>query len=440
MKVIAVAATLTLAVIPAGAVQAATPPGVIVTTNGVAGMEQSVGVLSVGQTSGSVNLTAVQGQDTEQLTVRINRVGVGQVRWTPPTSGTWTISAEGGSLKPITTTTTAMPTTTQVAVPTNPTRYRYTPIIATITPGDQWAGSSARDITGKVIFREVVRGVIGEAEVRIDSDGTPMARLEWAPPGQATYAVTGEFVPAADSRSGSPVFAPSTSDLAYFTTGLDPKRVELLMPQTIRVGDPAYVIVHVDDDRQGRVSLKVDGRRMSLDKTVERDLVKFPWVPANPGVADVQVVFHEVGVEASSSQTDQNGIREYIERLTLSNVVEQTVEVLDRLPANPISVSPVVKGVVGTPWQDDSVVDYAAGTRVRLVSSTGNGAPVVFATTGSCVIGGNTLYLPPAGGGCTVQFSAPGGAGFDNDDARVLVSASVQLPSGTAAPQSSAGG
>jgi hypothetical protein len=83
-------------VIPAGAVQAATPPGVIVTTNGVAGMEQSVGVLAVGQTSGSVNLTAVQGQDTEQLTVRINRVGVGQVRWTPPTSGTWTISAEGG--------------------------------------------------------------------------------------------------------------------------------------------------------------------------------------------------------------------------------------------------------------------------------------------------------------------------------------------------------
>jgi hypothetical protein len=247
-----------------------------------------------------------------------------------------------------------------------------------------------------VIFREVVRGVIGEAEVRTDSDDTPMARLEWASPGQATYAVTGEFVPAADARSGSPVFASSTSDLAYFTTGLDPKRVELLMPQTIRVGDSAYVIVHVDDDRQGRVSLKVDGRRMSLDKPVERDLVKFPWVPANPGVADVQVVFHEVGVEAYSSQTDQNGIREYIERRTPSNVVEQTVDVLDRLPANPISVSPVVKGVAGTPWQDDSVVDYAAGTRVRLVSSTGNGAPVAFATTGSCAIGGNTLYLPPS--------------------------------------------
>lgn len=440
MKLIALVAVLALGTVPVGAAQAATPPGIIVTTNGVAGMEQSVSVLAVGQASGSVNLTATQGQDTEQLTVRINRVGVGQTRWTPPTSGTWTISTSSGSLKPITTTTTAMPTTTQVAVPTNPTRYRYTPIIATITPGDVWDGSSARDVTGKVIFREVVHGVIGEADVRIDSTGTPMARLEWAPPGQATYAITGEFVPAADSRSGSPVFAPSSSELAYFTAGLDPKRVELLMPQTIRVGDPAYVIVHVDDDRQGRVSLKVDGRRMSLDKPVERDLVKFPWEPANAGVAEVQVVFHELGVEASSSQTDRDGIREYVERLTLTNVVEQSVDVLDRLPANPISVSPVVKGVAGAPWQDDSVVEYAAGTRVRLVSSTGNGAPVVFATTGSCAIGGNTLYLPPAGGGCTVRFSAPGGAGFDNDEARVLVSASVQLPTGSAETASAGGG
>lgn len=182
------------------------------------------------------------------------------------------------------------------------------------------------------------------------------------------------------------------------------------MPQTLRVGYPAYVVVHVEDGRRGTVSLKVNGSRVSVDKSVdESGDVNFPWVPSSEGVADVQVVFHEPGIEDSITEEDRDGVREYVERITLSHVVEQSVAVFAPLPRNPISISPVIKGSPQTPWEEDEVVEYAAGSRVPLVSSTGNGEPVVFATAGSCAVVGRTLYLPVTGGGCSLRFSSPGG-------------------------------
>lgn len=398
--------------------------GVIATTDGVAGMTQSVSVLAPEEAGSTISLSAAQGQLVQTFQVSLNRLGIGQVRWAPPSSGTWTVSAAGAmDLTPATSRTTTMPTRTQVAVPTNPTQHRYSPFIATVEPGDRLADAAAREIEGTVVFREVVRGEIGRAKVEMTSDGTALARLEWIPPGVATYGVTAEFVPAVDARSGSAVFASSTSELAYFTAGIDPRPVQLLMPQTLRVGYPAYVVVRVEDGHSGQVSLMVNGARISPDRPVEGGIVSFPWIPTAAGVADVQVVFHEVGVEHSSSEVDIDGIREYVERITLSHVVEQSVEVLEALPRNPISVSPVVKGVAQMPWGEDEVVEYSAGTRVRLVTSTGNGAPVVFMTSGSCAVAGSTLYLPLTGGGCSIRFTSPGGGGYAANQARVTVSA-----------------
>lgn len=422
---VAVAGAMALAGAPAS-VAAETIPGVIATTSGVAGMTQSVSVLAPEQAGSTISLTASQGQAQLPLRVSLNRIGAGQVRWTPPTAGAWTISASDADLRPVVSRAAAMPTRTQVAVPTNPTQRRYSPIIATVEPGDLLA-VGARDVEGTVTFREVVRGVIGEAQVEMAPDGTAVARLEWIPPGVATYAVTAEFTPAVDPRSGSPVFAPSTSDLVYFTAGIDPATVQLLMPSTIRVGYPAYVVAHVEDGRQGSISLRIDGRRVSLDQQVDaRGDVRFTWLPMTEGVVQVQVVFHEPGIEQTTTETDRDGVREFLERITLSHAVEQSVDVLPSLPRNPISVTPVVKSAAETPWEDDTVVEYPAASQVRLVTSTGSGAPVVFVVSGSCAISGSTLLLPVTGGGCSIRFSSPGGPGYAANQARVTVSAVLE--------------
>ena len=240
---------------------------IIATGNGTAGIEQSINVISPSQAGSSVTLGISLGQASQQATVNLDRFGVGQVSWTPLASGVWSISSTGFSST--TATTAAMPTITQLAIPTNPTRLRTLPLIATIETGDLRAAGSGVPVSGKVVFTEVTRGVIGEAVVTTTSFAVARARINWMVPGTATFAVTATFVPSSIPTSGGAMYAASTSELAYFTAGLDPKRVQLVMPQTVRVDVPALVAVIVDDDRTGSVSITVDGRAISPDKPVD---------------------------------------------------------------------------------------------------------------------------------------------------------------------------
>lgn len=415
---------------------AADPLGQVATpSTGVAGIAQSVSVIAPTSIGRPVSLTATNGSSTQPLSVNVNRTGAGRTKWTPPAPGTWTITASKGDIASAQVTVSAMPTNTQVAVPTNTTEHRPSPIIATVETGDDAALQGMTPITGKVVFTEVVRGVIGEANVETTQDGTAMARLDWAPPGVATYAVSATFVPgatasteAANAVTADPAdtaFASSTSLPSSFTAGRDPQPVQLLMPQTMREGNPAYVVVHVDDHRRGMVSLEVDGRKVSPDKPIVDDIAEFEWTPLYSGLTYVRAIFHELSVDRATVQTASGGTAE-VEQVALRHYVEQTVNVLDRKPRNPISITPVVKGVDEQPWAEGSVVEYAAQSRVPLVWSSGNGAPVVFAVSGSCAIAGQTLLMPVTGGGCVVDGTSPGGDGFDTGHIRVIVSSPVE--------------
>ena len=402
--------------------------GIIATGNGTAGVSQSIDVISPSQAGSSVTLAISLGQTSQQASVSLDRLGVGRMQWTPATSGLWSIASTGFTSTK--STAVAMPTTTQLAIPTNPARYRSLPFIATIETGDirgSLGGQdiSGQDIIGKVIFTEVTHGIIGQAVVRSSSGTSVRARIDWAPPGSATYAVTAAFVPSVSTETGGTVYAASTSELAYFTAGLDPKRVQLLMPQTNRVDMPSYVSVTVDDDRKGSVSLTVDGRAVSPDKPIIDGSAEFEWTPTSVGVAAVEVVFHEPGVDDARRSSTSNGVRTDSQRLDLSHVVEQNINVLAERPANPISVTPVVDGVAGLPWRNRGVVRYPAGSRVSLVMSTGNGAVVDLEVLGTCLLSGNSLYMPALGGGCVVRFNAPGGGGYASNTAEVLITISV---------------
>ncbi len=92
---------------------------------------------------------------------------------------------------------------------------------------------------------------------------------------------------------------------------------------------------------------------------------------------------------------------------------------------NPMSVTPIVDGVAGSPWQNKGVLRYAAGSRVQLVMSTGSGTAVDLEVLGPCLLSGNSLFMPATGGGCVVQFSAPGGPNNSANEAQVLITASA---------------
>ncbi len=400
---------------------------IIATGNGTAGIEQSINVISPSQAGSSVTLGISLGQASQQATVNLDRFGVGQVSWTPLASGVWSISSTGFSST--TATTAAMPTITQLAIPTNPTRMTALPLIATIETGDLLSSRPGEQIRGKVVFTEVVRGVIGEAVVRSAPGAVAVARLDWVPQGTATFSVTAAFVPTVSQQTGTVSFAPSTSEPSVFTVGIDFKRVQLLMPQTVRIGIPTYVAVNVEENRKGTVSITVDGRAISPDKPVDGGLVEFLWTPLRKGVADVQVTFHEPGVDDARRNTTSDGVQTDIQRLDLSRVVSQEINVLAQRRPNPISVTPIVDGVAGAPWQNKGVLRYAAGSRVQLVMSTGSGTAVDLAVLGPCLLSGNSLFMPATGGGCVVRFSAPGGPINSSNSAEVLIT--VPVVSGT---------
>ena len=405
--------------------------GIIATGNGTAGVAQSIDVISPGQAGKSVSLSISLGQATQTQTVPLDRFGVGRASWTPLAAGTWSIASTG--FDTVTATTAAMPTVTQLAIPTNPARLVPLTLIATIESGDVLGIESGdllgarpgQQIQGKVVFTEVVRGVIGEAAVRLGPGGVAVARLDWVPPGSATFSVTAAFVPTVSSLTGTNSYAASTSDPSAFTAGLDRKRVQLLMPQVMRIGIPAYVAVSVADDRRGSASLTVDGRAISPDKPVDGGLVEFLWTPASTGVHDVQVVFHEDGIDDARRTSTADGVTTDVQRLGIAHVVNQEINVLPQRPPNPISVTPVVDGVAGSPWQDRAVVRYPAGSRVALVMSTGNGAPVNLAVLGSCLLSGNSLFMPVIGGGCVVRFSTTGGGQFSSNEAEILITVPI---------------
>jgi hypothetical protein len=63
--------------------------------------------------------------------------------------------------------------------------------------------------------------------------------------------------------------------------------------------------------------------------------------------------------------------------------------------------------------------------------STGTGTTVNLEVLGTCLLAGNSLFMPAPGGGCVVGFSTPGEPDHSSDEAEVLIT--VPIGKGTLA-------
>lgn len=421
IRSIALVSSIALATLSAtsGQAQAAsassTVRGVVAAGNGVAGVEQRVDVIAPKLAGATVEVVAYSGRKSDVAYATLNAKGQGSATFTPSTSGTWIVAASGPglSLAESRIHVDAVPTVNTIYVPNKAERFKPMDLSSMVESTDGTAF-----VKGKVTFYEVTRGRLGSVDVEAGpGDSHAVATFTWTPPGAGNFAFTSVFEPANDPQTGTPAVEASDSGTSYVEVQESRVLVQLLMPPVLRIGKPAFVIAQLPERYRGTVSLSVDGRAVSPDKDTVDGRAVFEWVPLHGGLTEVELEL-------------QNDRHPRLERL-----VTQPVYIEPRLIPNPISVSPVIDAVAGKPWADNDILDYPAGTRVTLVTSTGNGAGVTIEQLGKCMLDGATLVVPPTGGGCRVMFSSPGDARFATNGAEVLITSSVQASS--ARPQGS---
>ena len=404
LVVAAVAVTVTISAASAGAAGTPESDGIVATANGTAGVAQTVDVIAPRSPNATLEVVATKAGASAVMPVTLDARGEGSVTWVPQSSGSWTVGAsgEGLSLRMTKAVIAAVPTVTDIFIPNKAAYFQPMGLISVVhaTEGDAI-------VSGTVTYYEANLGRLGAVKVDESNHEYALANLTWTPQGAGTYAFWTTFTPANDYESGTPTSQPSVSGTSYLTVQEHRVPLQLLMPPSMRIGKPSLVIAQLPDIERANVSLLVDDRPVSASQQSDGGVAVFKWVPLHTGVTDVQLSF----------VSDHHPLAD--------RVVTQTVNVLPRQLPNPISVTPVVNGSAGKPWANDDVLTYPAGSAITLVTSTGNGAAVTVTQRGKCLVTGSTLYVPAAGGGCKVTFSAPGDAVFDSNSAEVIISASV---------------
>lgn len=403
---------MSLAAGPAEAASRSTsePVGFISAGNGTAGISQTVSVYAPKLAGTTVEVVAWNSHAASTINVKLNARGQGGGTWIPQSSGTWTVGASGSALTSeySKVSIAAVPTVTSIFVPDKGARFQPMGLISVVEATDGTA-----HVQGKVTFYEANLGRLGEVAVDPLPGERALANFTWTPPAAGNYAFWTEFEPANDEESGTPATQRSVSGVSYLPVTEHPVLIQLLMPPVMRVGKPTPVVAQLPDIYRGTVSLVIDGREVSAPKETEGGLATFEWTPTHTGLMEVELSLLSSNHERLADVAPDR------------RIVRQMINVQPRLLPNPISVTPVVNGVPGAAWADGDILDYPAGARIPLVTSTGNGAAVTVEQRGACLLNRTTLVTPARGGGCTVTFKSPGDAKFASNSATVIVTSSV---------------
>ncbi len=390
----------------ASAANAPAKAGLIAVGNGTVGVSQTVSVIAPSLHDTTVALTAAIGSNSAEIDVALNSRGLGNAEWVPTVGGTWTIAPVDSSvaLAPASPYIALVPTVTSIFVPDKTERFEPMPLEAVVS-----ASGSDQPVIGTVTFYEVYRGRLGAVDLVSLPLEHSIARFSWTPPAEGDYAFYATFTPGTSTTNGIAAFEPSQSAISRVRATTHPVAIQLLMPPVMYTNTPALVMARLPHMFKGTVALMVDGSPVTDPKDTVNGYIAFRWTPLHSGLTYVTL-------DLQSDRYTQ-----------LEREVTQTINVLPKPVANPMSVTPVIDGVPQAPWQDDDVLSYEPGTTIDLVTSTGNGAGVNFSQRGMCALDGLRLVVPATGGGCVVTFSSVGDSQFAGNSASVLITASVSV-------------
>ncbi len=372
---------------------------VVAAANGTVGLAQTVTVVAPGLKGQSATvLFSLNGAAVAQQTLALSAQGGGSFPWTPPASGTWTISGVGSlaAVPAVAVTVAAIPTRTilsavNFAQPGTPTTMTVT-VEAT---GGNYVPQ------GTVTISNGFGGTYGSAPLWGQGSGLASGSYSWTPPSIGTYPIVATYTPSA-GMGGTPNATGSTSTASVAVVGTVPL-VTLRLPAVFTIGDPATVTAVISNPLLTGTAAFLNNTNgvvtgISGSIPIVSQAASASWTPGTIGNQFVIADFSATNTTTSGSNS-------------------QAISVQPVGPPDGMSVQANGLGVlhVNTP------VAAKGGQRIPIAASSGSGAAVNLAEGGPCLLQGPTLVTPKAGGTCVLTASSPGAGAFSANSAAFVI-------------------
>jgi hypothetical protein len=357
----------------------------IATPNGMVGVSQNIVIQAPKLKNQAVVIGFSLGSYGSTAQTVINAQGFGNLSWTPPTAGTWTVSGLGNaaSLPADTISVAAMPTETVLIVPNQVQQGYNSNILAVVTAP---IGNAAP--TGTVTVRSASSSnVIGTGTLSAQP-GTSIstATIPWTPAGNGAFAMQGTFNP---SDAG---FVTSVSPISQPNIGQNVVTVALRFPPVLNVGDATLLSSVLGQGMaEGVVSYTFDEQGITGSLPTANGVNNISWAPPTPGVHYIKVYY------SGNPPLNQSG----------SNT--QAVNILPAIPTDTVSINQQGVGA----WNVGRPISVTAGQPVILSGSATSGSPVLLSESGPCVIDGAALTGLSAGT-CTVTATSTGNVSYNS--------------------------
>jgi hypothetical protein len=393
------AATLTLGLgLGAGAVSiapanAATAP-FVATPNGMVGITQEILIFAPRLKGQPITIGFALGSaGTSQQTV-VGSNGFAYMNWTPSLAGSWTVSGLGNAIAVGSTTVNvaAMPTTTNLFVPTSATSNAVSVVSVIVSTQ---AGTYAPQ--GTVALASAFGNPVGTAQLTpIAGSSNAYANFNWVPQVLGNFPLIATYTPSSNGTLAST--SQTGNSLIVSNAGV----VELRLPTSFRVGQPTVLSALVTPSTTvGSAAFQLNGGYLSGSIPLVNGVSTTQWTPTQQGIQTITTQFSSTAVGGPSG------------------AVSQPVNVLGALPADVISVS-----APNGPWGPGRPISIVRGSNTTLTTSAASGTSVLLSETGPCSLNGAVITGLGAGT-CTVTATSVGSSAFAPTSVNFVVTVTV---------------
>lgn len=368
----------------------AAPTAFVSTPNGMVGITQEILIFAPRLRNQPITVGFALGSaGTSQQTV-VGANGYAYMEWTPSLAGSWTVSGLGSAIGVGSTTinVAAMPTTTNLFVPTNATSNAVS-VISVIVSAQ--GGTYAPQ--GTVALASAFGNPVGTSPLTpIAGSANAFATFNWVPQVLGTFPLIANYTPS----SGGTLASTSQTGNSLIVSNAGP--VELRLPTSFRVGQPTVLSALVTPiTTVGSAAFQLNGGYLSGSIPLVNGVSTTQWTPTQQGNQLITTQF---------SSTAAGGP---------SGAVSQPVNVLPALPADVLSVS-----APSGPWGPGRPISIAVGSNTTLTTSATSGTTVLLSETGPCALNGSVITGLSAGT-CTVTATSVGSSAFADSSVDFVV-------------------
>jgi hypothetical protein len=362
----------------------------VATPNGMVGVSQEILIFAPTLRNQAITVGFALGSagSSQQTTVGAN--GYASMNWTPNLAGSWTISGLGNAIGVGSTTVSiaAMPTSTQIFVPTNATSNAITTVAVIVSAQ---AGSYAPQ--GSVSLASGFGVPVGtQGLTPIAGSPSAYATFDWQPQILGPFPLVATYTPNTNGTTAST--SPTANAQIVSNAGV----VELRLPATLRVGQPTALSALVFPTTiAGSAAFQLNGGYLSGSIPLVNGVATTQWTPTQQGNQVITTQF---------SSTAAGGP---------SGAVSQAVNVLAPLPADVINVS-----AASGPWGPGRPIAIRQGVATPLTTGATSGTQVLLSEVGPCSINGAVITGLGAGT-CTVTATSVGGNGYSSTSTQFVV-------------------